>query len=198
MVGLERRFGYVQQTLGLGRNIGSYRNRDGRITVVAVQHDTGVDGDDIAFTKDSLLGGDSVDHLLVDRSAQHAGVPAISLERGSGAKLSHLAFRRVFQIERGHAGLDESPHMLEHLTNHRSAAPHFFNFLRRLNHDGHRPVLLSLPNLGSESRHRGHDASHYFTRRLFAVHFNEPAAGAIMFHHRRRQRRIRAHPFMEN
>ena len=137
-------------------------------------------------------------HLLVDRSTQHTGVAAIALESGGGSQLGQLAFRCIFQVKRGHAWLDMGFHMLQHRTNRRSAAPHFFNFLRRLNHDGHRPFLLSLLKLGSESRYRGQDARHYLVRRLLAIHFHKPAAGAVMLHYRRCQRRIRAHPLMEN
>jgi hypothetical protein len=47
-------------------------------------------------------------------------------------------------------------------------------------------VQLSFLSLGSESRYRGHDARHYLARRLFAIDFHEPTAGAIMLHYRRR------------
>ena len=85
-----------------------------------------------------------MDYLLVHRGAQYTGVAAISFKCGGGAKLSHLLLRRVFQVEGSDAGLDERSYVLEDLTNYRSAAPHFFYFLRRLNHDGHRPCFNSL------------------------------------------------------
>src|SRR5271156_2929932 len=213
---LERCLGHVQQPLGLRRYCRSHRNRDRGITVVAVEHHPTVDRNDIPVVEHALFGGNAVHHLLVHRSAQNTGVTAIALKSGGGSRCRNLAFRRHFQIERGDAGLDERPYMLQHLAHYRSTAPHLFNFLRRLDHDGHRPVLLSFSHsktrptgrenflilklliLGSGSRPRGHDARHYLVRRLLAIHFDEPAAGAIMFHHRRRQRRISAHPFMED
>ena len=56
---------HIQQLLQLRRNSLTYRHRDRRISVVAVQHHSAVDRNDIAFLQHPPFRRNAVHHFLV-------------------------------------------------------------------------------------------------------------------------------------
>ena len=140
----------------------AYRNRNRRIAVVAVQHHTAIDGNNISRFQHPPLRRDAVHDLVVHRGAQHAGIIVISLERRLGAQVPDLALGHPLQIHGGTAG------------RHRFfAASSTWRTMRPLR----RIFSISAGDLQTiDILDRAKRLRHYRFHRLIAVHFDQPPA----------------------
>src|SRR6185312_5293314 len=138
---LQRSLRYVEQLLDLRLQMVPNRNRHGRICIVAVEHHTAVDRNDVAFLQHALGGWNAVHDLLIHRGAEHARVIVITLERRFGPKLLDLGSCNGLQIHRADAGLYSRHGGVEHLPNDAPTAAHLLNLSRGLAHDGHQATL---------------------------------------------------------
>src|SRR3954454_17677723 len=87
---VQRTLCHFQKLLKLGLQAVAHRYRDCRISVIAVEHDTAVDRDDVSLFQHSLFRGNAVNDLFIHRRAQHARIIVVALERRLGSEFLNL------------------------------------------------------------------------------------------------------------
>src|SRR3954468_6109842 len=109
----------------------THGDRDGRVTVVALDDRPTVEGEYVALLQ-HVFAGDAVDDDVVGRRADH-GREAVVVEevRAGAAEIEHLTGDRV-EIEGGHARLRGGDALLVHLGDHPARPAHLGDLLLAL------------------------------------------------------------------
>ena len=120
------------------------RRLHGVVAHPAVHHGAGVDGDDVALLEDHGGRRDAMDDLLVDRRADGAGEPAVSLERGHAAFQTDERLGELVELERRHARLHALAHLAQHFGRDAARFLHGLDLGRGLL-DDHAPCTFLVP-----------------------------------------------------
>src|SRR5438309_811590 len=128
---IERSLGDFQQFSQLRLYRFTHWNRDRSIPIVAVEHDSAVNGNDVALFQYAFFRRNAVHNLFIHRGAQHAGIIVIPLESRLRAQFLDFLFGGALQIHRGHTGSDQFAHIVQNLTHNAPALSHLFNLCRR-------------------------------------------------------------------
>src|SRR5579863_3145041 len=121
---VERSFRHIQKLFQLRLQAIPDGNRDRRVAVVAVEHHTAVDRNDVALFQPALFRRDAVHNLFIHRRTQHAGIIVIALERRLGSQFLDLFFSGAFQVHRGSTRQHQSLDVIEDLAHDTSALTH--------------------------------------------------------------------------
>src|SRR5260370_11065981 len=113
---IERSLGDFQQFSQLRLYRFTHWHRDRGIPIVAVEHHSAVNGNDVALFQYALFRRNAMHNLFIHRRAQHAWIIVISLESRLRAQFLDFLFGGAFQIHRGHPGTDQSSHIVHNLT----------------------------------------------------------------------------------
>src|ERR1700680_2790594 len=140
---VKRGLGHFEQFLQLRSYWLAYGYGDRRVPVIAFENNSAVDGNNVSGFQFPLFRRNAVHDLFIDRSTQHAGITVISLKRWSRSKLRNQLLGGLFQIHRRNASRDYTFQMIQNLADHLTAAPHLFDFFRRLADD---PVFSKTHN----------------------------------------------------
>src|SRR5450755_1485875 len=124
---IQRSLGNFEQLAPFFGNRSIHRNRNRGVAVIAIHHHAAVDRNDVAGFEHPLFGGDAVNNLFIDRSAEHARVIVISLKRRLRTQILHLLLGGAFQIHGGDSGSYQSADVIQHLANDAAAAPHLLD-----------------------------------------------------------------------
>src|SRR5580704_5976972 len=124
---IQRFAGHIQELLHLRADL-SHGHGDGRIGVIAVDLHAEVDRNHFAFAQLALRRGNPVNDLAVHRRAQHAGIPAIPLERGLAGPAGDEPLGNSFEVHRRHSGFYFRPKLVQDFMHHLARAVHLFEF----------------------------------------------------------------------
>ena len=113
------------------------RNGHRRVTVIAIEDNAAIDGNNVSGLQRPLFRRNSVYDLFVDRSTKHARVIVITLESRLCAQFFDLALGCVLQIHRSRARLYQRAHFIEHFPDNAATAPHLVNFRCRFTNNRH-------------------------------------------------------------
>ena len=97
--------GDIQQALGLQVHL-AHRVGAGVVSVETVHLGAGVNADNVAGADDDVVGGDAVDHGVVQADAGRTGETVEPLEIGGAAVLDNELIDELVQLPGRHAGLD--------------------------------------------------------------------------------------------
>ncbi|MPM75682.1 hypothetical protein SDC9_122676 [bioreactor metagenome] len=103
--GHQRLFRSVQQPPEVRRQFPEPEGQR-RVAHAAVQLDADVDADDVGVKQNPIHRSDAVNHLVVDRDADVAGVSAVAEKRALAARRANQLPRHLVKIEGGHSGPD--------------------------------------------------------------------------------------------
>src|SRR5712692_10301376 len=121
------------------------------VAVVTLKDHPEIQLDQIALLQLSLLGGDAVDHFVVDGGAKAARKAQIALERGLGALPVNQGFGKPIQLPRRDAGRDRFLWLVQNLADNSPRIAHQGNLV--LIFDLHLTHLRTLlPDAGSTAR----------------------------------------------
>ena len=112
--GVESPLGDLQQTRHLLVDPAD-RDRGRVVAVVAVHDATEVEAHDVALLQLPPSGGDAVDDLVVDRSAQGRGKPVIPLEGGGHPVAPQVVGGHPVEVGGGHPGLHGAREQVQRL-----------------------------------------------------------------------------------
>lgn len=101
-----------------------------RIAVVAVEHDSAVNRNDVALLQHPFFRRDAVHNLFIHRRAQHAGIIVVPLERRLGPKFLDLLIGGALQVHGGDTWRYQRSDLVENLADDAAAMPHLL-YLRR-------------------------------------------------------------------
>src|SRR4029077_6376123 len=75
---------YSQEVADLGANLAD-RKRHRRISIITIQLDAEVEGNNVSLFQAARPRGYPVNHLLIDGGAQHTWITAVAFKRRAGA-----------------------------------------------------------------------------------------------------------------
>ena len=102
----------LAQSLGLGRR-GTDEKCPSVIADPTVNNGSGVDGDDIAIAQDHVGVGNTVDHGIVDRSANGPREPAVTLKGRGAAMHADNLLRELIELKSRNAGAHHGSNVAE-------------------------------------------------------------------------------------
>src|SRR5437588_11739188 len=105
---------YFEQLAQLRPRRSIDRNCDRRVTVIAIEDNAAIDGNNVSGLQRPLFRRNSVYDLFLDRSPKQARVIVITLESRLCAQFFDLALGCVLQIHRSRARLYQRAHFIEH------------------------------------------------------------------------------------
>src|SRR5262249_6659942 len=112
---------------------------------VAVHFHPEVDRDDVALAKFPLGRRNSVNDLAVHRSAERAGVTAITLERRLPGLTGDFLLGKLLEVHRRDTRPNDSFEGRQDLVNEETCAMHFFELVRTAQMNRHFPFTKSGP-----------------------------------------------------
>ena len=107
------------------------------VSIVAIEHNPAIDGNDVAGFQHPFFRRDAVNNLFVDRGAEHARIIVITLECRLRARVLNLLLCGALEIHGRDPGSDHRPQRIKHLTNDTATAPHLVNLFSRFTNDSH-------------------------------------------------------------
>jgi hypothetical protein len=126
---IKRFSGYLQEPLRQGRNL-SHGKSSGRVTIVALVKHAYVNTDNITCFK-AAQPGNSVNYLLVERSADARRKAVVSQKGRTGARLLDILAGQGIQLYGGYSRSDSSGQLLKGAGYNTTGLPHKFYFLKR-------------------------------------------------------------------
>src|ERR1700688_2238551 len=86
---VQRSLGPLEQLLQLRRHYLAHGYRDRGISVITIENNSAVDGNDVSRFQRPLFRRDAMHDLFIDRSAEHTRITVITLERRSRSELAN-------------------------------------------------------------------------------------------------------------
>src|SRR3984885_14686718 len=129
---------HAQQLLALRRHL-AHRHRQPRIAKIPAQLHSEVHRKNVAFAQFPRRRWNPVHHFLVDRSANRARIPAVTLERRPRAVLLRVTLGELIQLFRRDARPDHGAHFRQRSPHDLPRAIHLLQLRRRFT-DDHRAL----------------------------------------------------------
>src|SRR5579863_2392976 len=158
---IQRLSSHFQQLFGFRSDL-SNRHSHRRISEVSVHFHPEVDRDDVALAKFPLGRRNPVNDLAVHRSAERAGITAISLERRPSGLATDLLLSKLLEVHRRQTRPNNPAERLQDLVNNETCAVHLFQLFRTAQMNRHfRSLSPASPdeNLSAASDRGGYDVA---------------------------------------